>query len=186
VNGIEGTVLAGTVLLMLAGGLLSGLVPVVNAEALLVAAVLAVDEHWWPPLVVAMAAGQSSAKVLIYLGARDRERLLHHVRTRAGVRRLLGRRRARARASGGGIRQRLPDPGRVGHLVRRPVVGALLVLCSAVAGLPPLAAMSVLAGVARMRLAVFGPVCLTGRLVRFTLIALPVAGLPGVVLQGLS
>lgn len=180
-TGTGGTALAGAVILMLAGGLLSGLVPVVNAEALLVAAVLAADRQWWPPLVVAMAAGQSGAKVLIFLGAQDRERLLHHFRARAGMRGLLGWRRARARVSSGGTRRLLPDPARVGDLMRRPVVGALLILGSAVAGLPPLAAMSVLAGVARMRLAVFGAACLTGRLVRFTLIALPVAGFPGVV-----
>jgi membrane protein YqaA with SNARE-associated domain len=166
---------------MAACGLLSGLVPVINAEALLVAAVLAGDGRWWPPLAVAVALGQSGAKVLIFLGARDREQLMTHVRGRRGTRWLPVRGPAWARATSRRRARWLPvDPARVAELVRRPVAGSLLVLVSAVGGVPPLAATSVVAGVARMPLALFGATCVTGRLVRFTLVALPVAVHPGV------
>ena len=177
-TGPDVVALAGVVALMAACGLLSGLLPVVNAEALLVAAVLAGDGRWWPPLVVAVALGQSGAKVLIFLAARDRQRLLTRLRGRPGWRWLAGRRHERAgahRASRG----RALDPVRLAEVVRRPVAGSLLVLGSAGGGIPPLAATSVLAGVARMRLSLFGATCVTGRLVRFTLIALPVAGHAG-------
>jgi membrane protein YqaA with SNARE-associated domain len=53
------------------------------------------------------------------------------------------------------------------------------VLVSAAVGLPPLAAVSVLAGTARLRLPLFVAACLTGRLARFALIAWPVAHFVG-------
>jgi membrane protein YqaA with SNARE-associated domain len=155
-------------------GLASGLVPVINAEALLVAAVLQA-RGGWPAVVVAIAVGQSIAKVLIYLGARDGRGLLpswpaHRPPRPPGSRRRLGTWVRDA------TRRWTPQAERVAELVRRPGAGSALILTSAVGGIPPLAATSVIAGAAHMRLALFGGSCLTGRLVRFTLIAIPVAG----------
>jgi membrane protein YqaA with SNARE-associated domain len=169
--------IAGPVALMLMVGLLSGLVPVINAEALLVAAVLQTQGRW-PAVVVAIALGQSGAKVLIYLGARDGGPLLPP-RLERGITRGLARVHSTPRSPARDARSRWsPSADRVAELVRRPVAGSALILTSAVSGIPPLAATSVVAGVARMRLALFGATCLTGRLVRFTLIAIPVAGWP--------
>ena len=67
--------MAGPVALILSMGLLSGLVPLINAEALLIAAVVQAHGHW-PAVVVAIAVGQSGAKVLIFLAARDGRKLL--------------------------------------------------------------------------------------------------------------
>lgn len=170
--------IAGPVALMISIGLLSGLVPLINAEALLVAAVLQAHGHW-PAIVVAVAVGQSGAKVLIYLAARDGRRLLptrwatpHTRRAPVGHRSPLTRLR-------GATRRWSPHADRVAQLVRRPVAGSALILASAVGGIPPLAATSVIAGASRMRLSLFGTTCLTGRLVRFTIIAIPVAGYLG-------
>jgi membrane protein YqaA with SNARE-associated domain len=159
---------AGPVALILVMGLLSGLIPFINAEALLVAAVIQAHDRWLA-MVIAIALGQSVAKVLIYLTAKDGRKLLpsrwahrppsldHTPLTRLS----------------GMTRRWSPNADRVAELVRRPVAGSALVLASAVGGIPPLAATSVIAGIARMRLPVFGATCLTGRLVRFTIIAIP-------------
>jgi membrane protein YqaA with SNARE-associated domain len=169
---------AGPVALMLALGLLSGLVPLVNAEALLIAAVVQAKGRW-PALVVAVAVGQSGAKVLISLGARDGRTLLPSRlttdATRGPARLHLAR---RTWPPGSTRRWWRPQADRVAELLRRPVTGSTLVLASAVGGIPPLAATSVVAGLARLRLTLFGITCLTGRLVRFTVIAIPVASWP--------
>ena len=169
---------AGPVALMISIGLLSGLVPLINAEALLIAAVVQAHGRW-PARGLAVAVGQSGAKVLIYLAARDGRRLLptrwaHRPRrpTRAGT-------EARSPGCAGTTRRWSPHADRVAELVRRPVAGSALILASAVGGIPPLAATSVIAGASRMRLSLFGTTCLTGRLVRFTIIAIPVAGYLG-------
>jgi membrane protein YqaA with SNARE-associated domain len=168
---------AGVMALMLAVGLLSGLLPVLNAEALLIAALTQVQGPWLP-LVVAMAVGQSGAKVLIYLSARDGSRVLTSRRRAAAARWVPGLDGRRSRPRRTRPRRWAPHADRVAQLVRRPVAGSALILASAVGGIPPLAATSVMAGLARMRLSLFGATCLTGRLVRFTIIAVPVAGWP--------
>lgn len=169
---------AGLVVLMLGAGLASGLVPVVNAEALLIAAVVGAAD-WWLPLAAAIAVGQSGAKVAIFLAARDGRPVLDRFRGLAGPRWLARVHRPSADGLRGRLGRRIPHAGRITELVRRPLAGSALVLVSAVVGVPPLAATSVLAGMARMRLVLFGVTCLTGRFVRFVLIALPTAGLWG-------
>jgi len=176
-NGEGAVRVAGPVILMICIGLVSGLVPLINAEALLIAAVVHAQGRW-PAVVVAVAIGQSSAKVLIYLAARDGRRLLptrwaHRpqsppTRHRSPLTRLRDVSRRWA-----------PHADRVAELVRRPVAGSALILASAIGGIPPLAATSVIAGASRMRLSLFGTTCLSGRLVRFTIIAIPVAGYLG-------
>ena len=164
--------LAGPVALILTVGLLSGLVPLINAEALLIAAVVQAHGHW-QAVVVAIAFGQSGAKILIFIAARDGHKLIPaHPgtrRTRAGTRTrgILTRWRA---LTG----RWAPHTERVAELIRRPIAGSALILASAIGGIPPLAATSVLAGMAHMRLILFGTTCLTGRLIRFSLIAIPV------------
>ena len=131
------------------------------------------------PWCVAVAVGQSGAKVLIYLAARDGRRLLptrwaHRPHARAP-----GRQSPLTRLTRSPTRRWAPHADRVAELVRRPVAGSALILASAIGGIPPLAATSVIAGASRMRLSLFGTTCLTGRLVRFSIIAIPVAGYLG-------
>ena len=177
-NGEGALRVAGPVILMIGIGLVSGLVPLINAEALLIAAVVQAQGRW-PAVVVAVAIGQSGAKVLIYLAARDGRRLLPtrwahrpHTPARPGT-------EARSPGCRDATRRWAPHADRVAELVRRPVAGSALILASAIGGIPPLAATSVIAGASRMRLSLFGTTCLTGRLVRFTIIAIPVAGYLG-------
>ena len=171
---------AGPVVLMISIGLLSGLIPLINAEALLMAAVIQAQGRW-PAVVIALAVGQSGAKVLIYLAARDGRGLLptHWATGRTRRRRRpthLPRPFTRLRDA---TRGWSPHADRVAELVRRPVAGSALILASAVGGIPPLAATSVIAGASHMRLSLFGTTCLTGRLVRFSIIAVPFAGYLG-------
>lgn len=176
---------AGLLFGVLGAGAASGLIPVINAEAVLTAAT-AGSPHLWLGLAVSLTVGQCFAKVLIYLTAREGPHRLHadgrfgrladRVRARAGARRGV---RTRCRWSAGGA-ARVPVWLRPEHLLRllaRPLPGTSVVLLSATVGLPPLAAVSVVAGTARLRLPLFVAGCLTGRFARFVLIAWPVAHL---------
>lgn len=173
---------AGLLLGVMGAGTASGLVPVVNAEALLTAAT-AGSPHLWLGLAASLTVGQCFAKVLIYLTAREGpQRLRSHGR----VGRLADRLYARARArSSTRSRPRRAGPAakalvwlraeRLVALLAQPRAGTGVVLLSASVGLPPLAAVSVVAGAARLRLPLFIAGCLVGRLARFALIAWPVA-----------
>lgn len=163
-------------------GAASGLVPVINAEALLTAAT-AGSPGLWPAIAVSLTVGQCAAKVLIYLTAREGPQRLR-AGGRAGwlVARTRSRARARARTRRHGAGRAATTlarlrPERLARLLARPVPGTSVVLLSASVGLPPLAAVSVLAGTARLRLPLFVGACLTGRLARFAVIAWPVAHL---------
>ena len=177
-NGEAAARIAGPVALMITMGLLSGLVPLINAEALLVAGVLQAQGRW-PAVVLAIAVGQSGAKVLIYLAARDGRKLLPTRWATPRTRRAPVARPGPLTRLRGATRRWAPHADRVAQLVRRPIAGSALILASAVGGIPPLAATSVIAGASRMRLSLFGTTCLTGRLVRFTIIAIPVASYLG-------
>ena len=169
------TRVAGPLALILIMGLVSGLVPLINAEALLIAAVVQAHDRW-PAVVIAIALGQSGAKVLIYLTARDGRKLLPSRWAHRPPRTPALHPTPLTRLSGM-TRRWSPDADRVAELVRRPVAGSALILASAVGGIPPLAATSVIAGLSRMRLPLFGATCLTGRLVRFTIIAIPLGAI---------
>ena len=172
---------AGLLVGVLGAGTASGLIPLINAEAVLTAAT-AGNPHLWLGLAVSLTVGQSLAKVLIYLTAREGPQrlragrlgaIVHRVRARAHVS-VTGRGRGSGRPNRALARLRAE---RLGAVLARPVPGTSLVLLSASVGLPPLAAVSVLAGTARLRLPLFVSACLIGRLARFALIAWPVAHL---------
>ena len=147
------------VLLSAGMGLLSALVPFVNAELYAVA----VSTQTGPGIAllcaVALAVGQTAGKWLWYLTGR------------AG-----GERAARWRTSRS--HGDPPDPGRVARLVERlrdRRSSAAVVLLSGSVGLPPLALVAVAAGVSRMRVRDFLACCLVGRTVRFCVVLLPLA-----------
>ncbi len=124
-----------------AGGLASSLIPIVNAEVILVGLVLA-SPGAAPLLAFAMACGQMAGKTALFLGS---ERL---TRTGAGARLAAWK------------LDRWPKRGR-----------GLLVLLSAAAGLPPFYLVSIAAPVLGVRLPSFVALGLAGRFVRFAAIA---------------
>ena len=142
-------------LLALVYGVVSALVPVVNAEAY--ALVLAGRTH--PTLavvaVLALAAGQTVGKLVLFEAARRGSGPLE--------RRFAGRGEGRAARWAGRIRDGL----------RSRRTGLPMVLASAALGVPPLAAVSLAAGVAGQRRWEFAVLCLVGRTARFALLVLP-------------
>lgn len=136
-------------------GIGSALLPLLNAEAY---AILAAGRRpnlvvW---LVLTLALGQTVGKLLLYEAAR---RGSNRLRTRAHH---ASPRNARW---AGRIRSGLTD--------RRTAVP--LVLSAASIGLPPLAVVSIAAGVAGQPRVVFAVTCLIGRTARFAVIAAPAA-----------
>lgn len=135
--------------------IVSALLPFVNAEAYLVgvAALTRPPSVWLLALVA--AAGQMVGKLLFYYAGRGALRLPRLLQRKQKQ----GRWAARLR----GWRQRAEA---------KPLFGAGLVLVSALAGLPPFAAVSVLAGVVRLPVWVFAPLGLAGRYGRFLVLLL--------------
>ena len=167
----------GLLLGLAAGGAASGLVPVINAEALLTAAAVTRPDLWFPASA-SITVGQCAAKVLIYLSAREGLQRLRRDGTEGRlvnrIRRVMRRPRRSETAWSGGAHPRWE---RLLGLLAAPLPGTAVVALSATVGLPPLALVSVLAGTARLRLPLFVLACLAGRLARFVAIAWPVAHL---------
>lgn len=168
---------AGLLLGLIALGMASGLLPVVNAEALLTTAALTRPELWLAASV-SIALGQGAAKVLIYLTAREGPgRLTFAGPARRLVNRLAGVVRRERHAGTAASHRGRPRWDRLMGLLAAPLPGTTVVALSATLGFPPLALVSVMAGTARLRLPLFVGACLAGRLVRFAVIAWPVAHL---------
>jgi membrane protein YqaA with SNARE-associated domain len=146
--------------------LVSAVLPVVNAEVYLVGVSVATGAPEWL-LALAAAAGQVTGKMLFYLvgrGVLDVQRL----------------------------RRKGTTTGRWAEWVasaqewasRHSWGPAALAFASALGGLPPFAAVSLLAGTLRMRWWVFALVGLAGRYLRFLLVLLAPHLLPGGLLPG--
>ncbi|MGH3909129.1 MAG: VTT domain-containing protein [Pseudonocardiaceae bacterium] len=140
--------------------LISALVPVVNAEIYLVGLVTQQPQLAWWLVGLTAAAGQMAGKLVFYYTGR-------------GSLRLPGRLSRLRRAS---------DPARRGRWSARldrlqetcrdrPVWTAGVLVTAAGVGLPPFAATSFVAGVARIPVGTFVVTGLTGRFVRFSAIA---------------
>lgn len=142
-------------------GVVSAILPVVNAEAYVVASQLSAAAG--PvPIAMGIAVGQTAGKVLLFLGVRRGKRfpfIREHV---VHPRKPIGRSRARVRAL---IAWLL-------GLVGRERWGLPIVFVAAVVGVPPLFAVALLAGATRMKLGHFFVVVLVGRTGRFVLVAL--------------
>lgn len=140
-----------TTLLMLfslfAASVLSSLVPVVNAEALVLGSVLAAPPALTLLIVVVVTAGQVLGKVVLYRGGMGL----------VEARNVEKSRRARV------LTERLRSHPRALQLV---------LFASASVGLPPLYLMAVVAGAARLPLWSFAVLCVAGRFVRFYALAL--------------
>ncbi len=151
---------AGGVLLSGAMGLLSALVPFVNAEVYAIAVSTQAGPLLAVACAVALAVGQTGGKWLWYLSGR------------AGVDRWRRRRVVET------PRHEDLDPGRLARLqarLRDRRSSAAVVLLSGAVGLPPLAVVAVAAGATRMRAADFLACCLAGRTLRFCVVLLPLS-----------
>jgi membrane protein YqaA with SNARE-associated domain len=134
-------------LTIFAASVVSSLLPIVNAEALLLGSVLAAPPALTLLIVTAVAVGQVIGKVVLY---------------RSGK----GIGKARSAQKEGRTR------ALVERLSARPGALRTTLLTSAVVGLPPLYAMAVVSGVAGLPAKSFVGICLAGRFVRFYALAL--------------
>lgn len=149
------TTLIATVL-ALAVGLGSALMPLINAEAYALVTAAGASPSLVMLVVLALALGQTLGKAVLFEASRRGTRWLPK-----------RRRQPSARAA------RWAE--RVGGWLRSRRTGPAVVLASAAAGVPPLAVVSIVAGAVGQRRSVFIPLCLLGRLTRFTVLVLPVA-----------
>lgn len=150
-----------SVLLAVATGAGSALLPFVNAELYAVGAAGRAHVALAVALVVGLALGQTLGKLLLFETAR-----------RGGGR--VGRWVAR-REAGKGEGRTARWSARITQALGSRRTGGPLVLLSASLGLPPLAAVSLAAGAAGQRRWEFGLLCLLGRTARFAALALPAA-----------
>ncbi|HEU5456959.1 MAG TPA: hypothetical protein VFU85_14875 [Nocardioides sp.] len=138
-----------------AAGVVSALLPIVNAEAYALLAAARTHGVVAVAVVLALAAGQTVGKLVLFGAARRGSGRLH----------------ARLRRRGAGRAARWHD--RVCDLMTRRRTGLPTVLASAAVGLPPLALVSLVAGTSAQRRWEFGTVCLLGRAARFAALTFP-------------
>ncbi len=147
IDSIEATV--GIYLATLLISVLSGLVPVVNGELYLIAAIVVADDPVVAlVLAVIVALGQMIAKIGLYYAARGATELGRSTR--------LGAKLERAQLL-------------VERWKGKPLT---LLFVSAVTGLPPFYLVSLLAGLLRIRFGTFLLLGIIGRVIRFVALAL--------------
>lgn len=136
-------------------GVVSALLPLVNAEAYVLIALTRTNVATSLAVAIALAVGQTMGKLLLFEAAR----------------RGTGRLHARLSRHGEGRTERWRC--RVCSLMTRRRTGLPTVLASASVGLPPLALVSLVAGASEQKRCEFGAVCLVGRTARFVALAIP-------------
>jgi membrane protein YqaA with SNARE-associated domain len=146
-------------------GVLSAIVPLANAESyVVVSGISSIGRA--APVVAGVALGQTLGKVLLFLGVRRGKQFPFVRREKARFR----------RGTAGPRRRRLSEAiATLLRLVGEKRWGLPIVLLAAVAGVPPLYAVALLAGATRMRLGWFAAAVLVGRTARFVLVARGVA-----------
>jgi membrane protein YqaA with SNARE-associated domain len=148
-------------------GTVSAVVPIVNAEAYVIASQMSAVTG--PiPIAIGIAMGQTVGKLLLFFGVREGKEL-SFIKHRREVRkqRPVGPTRARFRVA----MAKLLD------LVGKERWGLPIVLVAAIVGFPPLYAVALLAGATTMSPVWFGLTVLVGRLCRFLLVATGFYGL---------
>jgi membrane protein YqaA with SNARE-associated domain len=167
-------------------GVVSALVPVVNAEVFLLAATASLSPTLGWGAVVGLAVGQVVGKLVLFVASRrGREVVVHHrekVATdpEAGLRHRsrwswLPGRSLWARLSGRPFWKRVRDWGDRGlGLLDQRLPAAGVLLASASIGIPPLAVTTVAAGARHTPVGLFVACALVGRLARFAVLAAPV------------
>jgi membrane protein YqaA with SNARE-associated domain len=148
-------------------GVISAVVPLVNAEAYVIGS--QVSAVAGPvPIAVGVGIGQVFGKLLLFLGVR-RGKEFGFVRHR--------RERARTRPAGPVRVKFRAFAAKLLDLVGQERWGLPIVLLAAIIGIPPLYAVALLAGATTMRTLSFALVVLVGRVTRFVLLA---TGLNGI------
>lgn len=143
-------------------GLLSAYFPPLNAEIYAVAAPVVFPELW-ALHVSAMTAGLVVGKVTHFLAAEKGAEAF--TKRREEKERLAAEKAEKAR---GGLRKRLARwSKRMIDLLDRPRLGPLVMLASSGVGFPPLAVVTVAAGIKGVSLALFTVLTLVGCLARF-------------------
>ncbi len=143
-------------------GIASAIIPIVNAEAIMIAAAIASPAAVAVSIAIGLAIGQTIGKVAMYEGARkgvERHRLRHDPKPRKEM---------------GPWRQRISalNDRMIAMMQGRWSSNAIL-FASASVGLPPLFATTLVAGAAKTRRLDFITCCLTGRTARFLVMAAP-------------
>lgn len=146
-------------------GVLSALIPFVNAESYVVLSGISSIGRA-APVVAGVALGQTLGKVLLFLGVRRGKQFPFVRREGARFR----------RGTAGPFRRRLSQViAFLLRLVGEKRWGLPIVLLAGVVGVPPLYAVALLAGATRMRIGWFAAAVLVGRTARFVLVARGVA-----------
>ena len=142
-------------------GVVSAIVPVVNAEAYVIASQMSAVAG--PiPIAIGIAVGQTIGKLVLFFGVREgRELSFVKHRRELQKQRPVGPTRARLRAA----------VAKLLDLVGQKRWGLPIVLVAAIIGFPPLYAVALLAGATTMRPLWFGLTVFAGRLCRFLLVA---------------
>jgi membrane protein YqaA with SNARE-associated domain len=148
-------------------GVVSAIVPIVNAEAYVIAS------QWSAaagpiPIAIGIGMGQTVGKLLLFLGVR-RGKVFPFVRHR--------RERLQTRPVGPARLRFRAIMAALLALVGQKRWGLPIVFLAAVVGIPPLYAVALLAGATTMRIPWFVGLVLVGRISRFVLVALGVSGL---------
>ena len=143
-------------------GIASALIPIVNAEAAMIAAAIASPPALTVLIAIGIAVGQTIGKVAMYEGARqgiDRHRLKHVPKPRVEM---------------GRWRRRMAELNdwMIAMMKGRWSSNGIL-FASASVGIPPLFATTIVAGAAKTRRLDFIVCCLTGRVARFLVMAAP-------------
>ena len=148
-------------------GVVSAVVPVVNAEAYVVGSQMTAVAGA-VPIAVGIGIGQMVGKLILFLSVRQGKELSFIRHRRAQARNApVSQTRVRLRAA----------VARLLELVGQKRWGLPIVLLAAVLGLPPLYAVALLAGATTMRVLWFASAVLVGRVIRFVLLALGIGGL---------
>lgn len=154
-------------------GVVSAVIPIANAETYVVAAQVSTAHAL--PLAVAVGLGQSVGKTLLFLGVRG-GRELPWVR-RHGTDRLRRHGADRPGRSASAVRRQTALLiARLLALIGTKRWGLPIVFLAATVGMPPVYAVSLLAGATTMAVHWFFLTVLAGRLIRFVLLALGAGG----------
>lgn len=146
----------------------SALLPLISVEVFVLGLVAENPRVHWAMIGAAVAIGQVAGKLLYYLAARGSIRLPSFLHKQVHRERPVPRQEAwRTRTSG--LRDKLDLLRERCH--RHSGWMAVTYTVSAVVGLPPYMAMTVLAGFARMRMSLFIGAGLAGRFARYSVLA---------------
>lgn len=147
----------------------SALLPLISVELFVIGLVSSHDGMHWAAIGAVVAVGQVAGKTLYYLAARGSIRLPAFLRRRAARERPPSARRDRWRARTKRLRGWVDGVRERCHRHPNWMFGAYSV--SSLFGLPPFMAVTVLAGLVRMRMSVFFAAGLLGRFTRFAALA---------------